>query len=177
MPSPSRPMTRTCCSTRAVTGSSPHATGGASGWPSSSSFPRSSASPSGKPELTPRHDDGGATHDDTLDLRHRSVDPDMEPGGPTDLAALAELDRLAEFDLSVPSEVDGERAGGRSGRRVLGDAVGRHEDAHLPGVGSAAGKAADTGRPERSHRRLIGGEGRDLLRGAEFDHRKARAQM
>ena len=54
--------------------------------------------------------------------RVRAVRAGVENGRPPDLGALADLDRGAEGDDAVAAEVDGERACGRAGRGVLGDA-------------------------------------------------------
>ena len=86
-------------------------------------------------ELAARHDDGRAA-----DLEPPPVGEPatrVQRRRPPELDALVDLDLVAEADPSVPGEMERERPGGRAGRRILGDAVGRDEDARLPALAVA----------------------------------------
>ena len=91
-----------------------------------------------------------------------------------DLDALADHDLVAERDPPVTRQMERERPGGRAGRRILRDAVGRDEDARLPAL-AVAGEAARSVGIELQQRGDVGAE-RGHGRGrAELDEDVARA--
>src|SRR5208283_726648 len=111
-------------------------------------------------ELAARDDHGGAADLDQLDLLTRALDPRTQLRGTPDLGALGDLDLLAELDRAVASQVQRERPGGGTGRRVLGDSDRGCEHARLP-VGAGAGEAAHVVAAERGQGSVVGRERRN----------------
>src|SRR6266545_1871315 len=120
-PSPTRSPSR--CGGKCATGSFSHS----STWSrfGLASAPKSSASNTA--ELAAGDDDGRARDLDPFDPVGRALRARVQPRRPADLLALADLDLLAERDPAVTRQVNGERARGRSGGRVLDDADRRRE--------------------------------------------------
>jgi uncharacterized protein (TIRG00374 family) len=116
------------------------------------------------PEMALGHDQGRAADLYRIDPVALAGDRRVQHRRPADLRALADLDLLAEPDPAVPGQVDGQRARGRAGGRILGYADRRVEHPGLPRAAAAreavrahlqVGKGGEV-RPDRGDRVLAG---------------------
>ena len=89
------------------------------------------------PEPALGDDQGRAADLDGADPVALAGDRRIQHRRPADLRALADLDLLAEPDPAVTGQVDGQRARGRAGGRVLRYADGRVEHPRLPRAAAA----------------------------------------